>query len=147
MTDALQFRDTENMLGTICEIPVLAGAQIVGGTLIAFDKERGGCVSAAGRRGLIAAGVSLQDVNNMQGATGSKMVMAHRRGRFLFDLVTAPTPADLFKRVYAADNQTVETDALGPDGPWVGNLVALVKPGEARGWIEIDGAVLEGRRT
>ena len=144
--ETVDFVDTEYILGDILEVPVLAGAQIVGGTMVAFDKERGGCTAVVGRRGYQFVGVALQGVDNSQGSTGQKMVFVRRRGRFLFMFSVAPTTKNLFCRVYGSTDKMVETDELGPEGPWVGNLVALEKRNSLRGWIEIDGAITEGRR-
>jgi len=142
---AIGHRQTEHMLCDIIRVPVAAGSEIFGGTLAAWDVEKGGCVAASNRRHTIFVGVA---VATMQ-ATGrfmpadAPMLSVVRRGQFLFDMAHPMTNKDLLRRVYAVDDQTVATNGFGSEGPWVGNIVGIDDKGV---WIEIDFAAREGRR-
>ena len=139
--------DTEYSLGDILAVPVIAGAQVYAGTIVVFDRGRGGACPARNERNLIMAGVATNDIDSRQKSTGQNSVAVRRRGRFLFNVLGHIDFNSLFRRVYAVDDTTVQLADSGPTGPWVGNVAAIdTRDMGNKVWIEIDAAVLEGNR-
>ncbi len=149
MARAIKRRDTECVMSEILRVDLVPGAVVFGGTLGVYHKERAGCKSAANERGTVFVGVFMENVNNKQKVLEPASAVVKRKGRYLFDLAEPVGEKDLFRRVFAMDDSTVATQDNGPEGPWCGNLVALKYDSDGNviaGWVDIESAVLEGRR-
>jgi hypothetical protein len=122
-------------LRSFVEIPVADDAVIYGGALVAINAS-GYAVAASTATGLVVVGPSeSSDIDNTDGGNGAVKVrvrLPFERWEFLYanDSGTAVDQGDLFRDVYALDDQTVTADSTGAsvagkaaevtsDGVWV----------------------------
>lgn len=85
--------------------PVAASTKVPGGTLVFFNTS-GYAINAIAAGANKLLGVSYTTADNSGGANGDLTVEYWRRGQFEF-AIAAATQADVGKRVYAVDNDTV----------------------------------------
>lgn len=149
MAGAIKRRDTECVMSEALVVDLVPGAVVFGGTLGVYHKERAGCMSAGNERGTVFVGVFIENVNNKQKVLEPASAMVKRKGRYLFDVAEPIGQKDMFRRVYVVDDSTVGTSDNGTEGPWCGNLVELKKDSNGNvvgAWVDIESAVIEGRR-
>jgi hypothetical protein len=120
------------------ELKLAASQTIYQGSLVCRNAS-GLAVPAADTAGLVLAGVSFGDKRNgtssvTSTATSTHYVSLRRRGCFLF-AAAGLTVADIGKKVYVADDQTVQ---LAPTNVEAGYLVGIDSATEA--WVEINAA-------
>ncbi len=135
-------RNTEYSLGDLLSIPVAASTRIFAGSLVCIGAD-GYAVPAADTAGLLFAGVATARADNLNGADGDVRVVVRRRGRYRFDYQGALSQAALGGRVYAADDQTVDS-ANGVTNDVLVGVIDRVQ-GSDECWLSIDAAVLAGR--
>ena len=149
MARAIKRRDTECVMSDMLRVALVPGAVVFGGTLGVYHKERAGCMSAGNERGTVFVGIFMENVNNKQKVLEPASAVVKRTGRYLFDVVAPISQNDMFRRVYVLDDSTVGTSDSGTEGPWCGNLVELKLDSDGNivgAWVDIDSAVIEGRR-
>lgn len=127
-------RATEKREGKIDKIEVAASTKIYAGSLVCRNSS-GYLIPAANTAGNVFAGVANEYIDNSAGAAGDLSCEVSLDGAF--KLVGASlTRADIGKRVYVSDDQTV---TLTPGVVYCGILAAWQSATEA--WVDIKGAL------
>lgn len=135
MTAIATERDTQRRNGMQAAYPVLAGAKILAGTLVALTAAgyaQGGATATT----LKSVGMAEVTADNTAGASGDIKVQVRRHDWFRFansaagDLITI---ADIGSNCYIVDNQTVAKT----DGTATRSIAGKVRDVEPAGvWIE-----------
>lgn len=107
---------------------VKAGARIYLGATVAIETATGMLVPAANTVGLRVIGVSMESIDNVAGANGSKLCQVMRRGRVARKHNNL-TDAHIEKKIYVLDDATVT--ATPGNSIFAGVLVAFEPDGRA----------------
>lgn len=130
---AITYKDGE-------EIPFeVAGSEtIYGGSLVAVASD-GYANAGADTSGYTFAGVAADRSDNSGGSDGDVSVVCKRRGTYLFDIGTSVTVADIGKRVYISDDQTVDLSTGVSENIYCGNIAGIYSTSQV--WVDIEPAV------
>lgn len=131
--------DGERKAGELIAYPVLAGAKIFKGALVAIADASGYLDRASDATGLTFAGVAFEGAENTAGASGDVGARVEKTGTFILDFSGAISQAVVGKKAYAVDDHTVGLAATTANDLYVGDIVALVSGGKVR--VRIDRAV------
>jgi hypothetical protein len=135
-------RNTQYSLGDLLALPVATGTRIFAGSLVCVGAD-GHALPAADAEGLLFAGVATAQADNRNGSDGDLSVVVRRRGRYRLAYAGSLVQEALGARVYAVDDQTVDTPAGVSNNVPVGVIDRVEGPGEC--WVSIDRTVLDGR--
>ncbi len=132
---ALNYKDGE-------EIPFeVAGSEtIYGGSLVAVASD-GYANAGADTAGYTFAGVAADRADNSSGSDGDVSVVCKRRGTYLFDIATSVTVADIGKRVYISDDQTVDLASGVSNNVYCGVIAGVYSTSQV--WVDIEPAIRE----
>ncbi len=128
MTATTNDRNTPSRMGDIVAFKVAAGELIPAGTMVCINAA-GFAVSGKLAADLVYVGRANERVDNTTGQDGDVLIEVQRGRMFAWANDGTVTQADVGKRVYIADNQTVQkADAgatsagycvlLNDDGVW-----------------------------
>lgn len=132
-------RETSRRPGMAVVFPVLAGALIYGGGLVAVDAD-GFAQPAANTAGLVIVGVADATVDNTDGDDGDLEVTARCGAQFKLDTTTL-TSEDAGRMAYVVNDQTVGRLSAASNAIPVGRVV---EADGAIAWIEIKAPVRQG---
>ena len=124
MTAASSDRATREKSHTIISLPVLTAIVLYAGTMVCTNSA-GYAVDGADTAGYKFAGIAQAGVDNSDGASGDLEVELRRDGAWLF-AASGLTQADVGKRVYLVDNQTVGLLATTTNDVFVGVITEVV---------------------
>lgn len=121
MAAATQYRSAAPRESGSFTLPMLAGAKIYAGTLVAIDPANGFARPATAVAGLKIIGVAAYTIDNTAGANGDKSIVVYnsntangvREFPFINNLADALAIKDFGATCYALDDQTVTATAAG----------------------------------
>ena len=125
-------RNTTYREGIELEFPVKAATRIYAGAMVAVDST-GYAVPAGNTAGHKLMGVALEQVDNLAGANGAKVIRLRTTGAFEFGALSI-AQAHVGAEMYVVDDQTFD-DVNPGRGVKCGKLVKYV--GATKGWIKI----------
>jgi len=130
MADTTVAKDTQHQIGNIIAYPMLTNTSLVEGAAV-MTNAAGYLVNAADTASCIFAGIVDKSISNNPGASGAKKARVRANG--IHDFVTAGlTQADVGKKVYAVDNQTVALAATTTNDVLVGQIVEFISATKVR---------------
>lgn len=132
MTATVADRNTPSRMGDAVDFQVASGELIPAGTIVCIGAT-GFAVSGKLADGLVYVGRANERVDNTTGQDGDMTVEVQRGRMFAWANDGSVTQAEIGKRVYIADNQTVKKDGTGAssagycvlindDGVWTQSL-------------------------
>lgn len=125
MTALTTDRDTKRKPGLIGYGGMAASLLIYGGAAVCHNAS-GYLVKGADTAGLVFAGIAKDRFDNSSGAAGDLTAEFERDGEHLFTLGTAATDADVGKKVFLVDDQTVDLEEHVDNNVFAGVLTSLV---------------------
>ena len=132
---------TNRRMGDTTNIPVVAADIIHRGSLVVYNAA-GTAEPATDAAAKKFAGIAKCQVDNSLGAASAETVVCHQRGQFEMAFGGAATQADVGKKVYAVDDQTVDLVGVTANDVYVGVIKEVI----SAGWlvISIDEAAQAG---
>ncbi|WP_337050191.1 hypothetical protein [Serratia fonticola] len=112
MTATTNDRNTPSRMGDIVAFKVAAGELIPAGTMVCINTT-GFAVSGTLAADLVYVGRANARIDNTTGQDGDLMVEVQRGRMFAWNNDGTVTQADVGKKVYIADNQTVQQANAG----------------------------------
>lgn len=120
--------------------PVAASTKILAGVITHYNSSKY-IVEGTDTAGEVFAGVSIEEIDNSDGANGDYSVTLYENGDFEFTLSEGDAvQADIGTEVYTVDNQTVARAATTTNDIAVGYIVGIISATIVRVRISVFGA-------
>jgi len=120
----------------MCDHPVKAGEKIPGGVIVALNSA-GLAVNGSDLAGALTARlISAEEADNTLGGNGDVRVLCYRKGDFKLKFASGVSAADVGKKVYCVDNDTVNFASATTNDIETGSVSQIIDGDYA--WVDIE---------